>query len=153
MRFSLFIFIFLENVNWHFFVFPMGSVHCSRNSQTFFFNKTFIKNKSYGTIHTFKNYFTTIFSVFNFQQNKWYLKTPLIPPTKAWSVFKWNHIKHQQNPPKKATCKPAHTLIHSKFQTHSNPNNIIKRQTQYSSTFNQTPKAINFTKHIRVLDH
>ena len=28
----------------------------------------FIKNKSYGTIHTFKNYFATVFSVFNFSK-------------------------------------------------------------------------------------
>ena len=32
------------------------------------FNKIFIKNGSYGTIHTFKNYFATMFSVFSFQQ-------------------------------------------------------------------------------------
>ena len=29
-----------------------------------FFNKTFIKNGSHDTIHIFKNYFATIFSVF-----------------------------------------------------------------------------------------
>ena len=28
----------------------------------------FIKNRSYGTIHTFKNYFATMFSVFNFSK-------------------------------------------------------------------------------------
>ena len=33
-----------------------------------FFSHFFIKNGSHGTIHTFKNYFATIFSVFNFQQ-------------------------------------------------------------------------------------
>ena len=30
------------------------------------FNNLFIKNEFYGTIHTFKNYFTTVFSVFSF---------------------------------------------------------------------------------------
>ena len=30
-----------------------------------FFNKNFIKNESHGTIHTFKNYFVTVFSVFS----------------------------------------------------------------------------------------
>ena len=30
-----------------------------------FFNNFFIKNESHGTIHTFKNYFATVFSVFN----------------------------------------------------------------------------------------
>ena len=42
----------------------------------FFFDKTFIKNRSHDTIHTFKNYFVTIFSVFNFQQNMQYPNTP-----------------------------------------------------------------------------
>ena len=42
-------------------------VHCLRNLQTFFFSKTFIKNESHDTIHTFKIYFTTVFSVFNHQ--------------------------------------------------------------------------------------
>ena len=28
------------------------------------------KNKSHGTIHTFKNYFATVFSVFSFSNNK-----------------------------------------------------------------------------------
>ena len=38
------------------------------------FNHIFIKNGSHDTIYTFKNYFTTVFSVFSFQfqQNKFY---------------------------------------------------------------------------------
>ena len=38
------------------------------------FSNFFIKNGSHGTIHTFKNYFATVFSVFSFQfqQNKLY---------------------------------------------------------------------------------
>ena len=32
---------------------------------SFFFNKIFIKNRSYSTIHTFKNYFAITFSVFS----------------------------------------------------------------------------------------
>ena len=36
--------------------------------QIFFFNKINIKNESHGTIHTFKNYFATVFLVFSFQQ-------------------------------------------------------------------------------------
>ena len=47
----------------------MGLVHCLQDSQTFFFNKIFIKNGFYASIHIFKNYFATLFSVFNFQQN------------------------------------------------------------------------------------
>ena len=36
------------------------------------FSNFFIKNGSHGTIHTFKNYFATVFSVsvFNFSKNK-----------------------------------------------------------------------------------
>ena len=45
--------------------FPVGPVHCSWDPQTFFFTKTFIKNWSHGTIHTYKNYFTTMFLVFS----------------------------------------------------------------------------------------
>ena len=38
------------------------SQHCSRTKN--------IKNESHGTIHTFKNYFTTVFSIFSFSNNK-----------------------------------------------------------------------------------
>ena len=34
--------------------------------------KNNIKNRSYGTIYTFKNYFIIVFSVFNFNKNKLY---------------------------------------------------------------------------------
>ena len=39
------------------------------------FNKFFFKTGSHDTIHTFKNYFATIFSVFN---NKRYPNRPLV---------------------------------------------------------------------------
>ena len=44
------------------------------------FSNFFIKNKSHGTIHIFKNYFATVFSVFSFQfqQNKFYPNGPVI---------------------------------------------------------------------------
>ena len=48
----------------------VGLGHCLWTPQTSFFNKTFIKNGFHGTIHTFKNYFATVF--FSFQQNKRY---------------------------------------------------------------------------------
>ena len=48
-----------------FFFWKCVPVHYSRDPQTSFFNKTFIKNGSHDTIHTFKNYFVTVFSVFN----------------------------------------------------------------------------------------
>ena len=42
------------------------------DTQIILFTNFFIKNKSHDTIHTFKNYFTTVFSVtvFNFNKNK-----------------------------------------------------------------------------------
>ena len=43
------------------------------------FSNFFIKNGSHSTIHTFKNYFATVFSVFSFQfqQNKFYPNRPI----------------------------------------------------------------------------
>ena len=38
------------------------------NPQISLFINFFIKNGSHGTIHTFKNYFTTVFSVFSFSK-------------------------------------------------------------------------------------
>ena len=43
----------------------VGHMHCSRDPQTSFFTQNFIKNGSHDTIHTFKNYFTTVFSIFS----------------------------------------------------------------------------------------
>ena len=56
-----------------------ASMHCSRIPQTSLFSNFFIKNRSHGTSHTFKNYFVTMFSIFSFQfqQNKLYPNRPL----------------------------------------------------------------------------
>ena len=43
----------------------MGSVHYLRDLQTSFFNKILIKNGSHDIIHTFENYFATVFSIFS----------------------------------------------------------------------------------------
>ena len=43
-----------------------------RLTNLFFQQIFFKKNRSHDTLHTFKNYFAIIFSVFNFQKNKWY---------------------------------------------------------------------------------
>ena len=58
----------------------VGLVYCSLDSQILLFNNFFIKNGSHGTIHLFKNYFVTVFSVFSFQfqQNKFYPNRPLV---------------------------------------------------------------------------
>ena len=61
-----FFFFFFEALFSKINAFLVGSVHCSRDLQTSFFNKTFIKNEFHDTIYTFKNYFITMFSVFNF---------------------------------------------------------------------------------------
>ena len=52
------------------------------------FSNFFIKNWSYGTIHTFKNYFVTVFSVFSFQfqQNKFYPNVSLVCFFSVWFV-------------------------------------------------------------------
>ena len=42
-------------------------VHCSRDPQISLFSNFFVKNRSHGTIHIFKNYFVTVFLIFNFQ--------------------------------------------------------------------------------------
>ena len=66
----------------------VGPVHYSRDSQTSFFNKTFIKNESRGTIHTFKIYFAIVFSIFSFKQNKQYPNGPLV-------IFLKPHINYR----------------------------------------------------------
>ena len=93
--FLLFFFFFM-----HFGVMRLLFMYCSLNSnykywlfcskqcisvlfmdpQIPLFSNFFIKNGSHSTIHTFKNYFATVFSVFNFQfqQNKFYPNKPLI---------------------------------------------------------------------------
>ena len=43
----------------------MGLVHCSRDTQVLYAGKKNFKTESHSTIHTFKNYFVTMFSVFS----------------------------------------------------------------------------------------
>ena len=45
---------------------------------TTLFRKKKFKNESHGTIHTFKNYFATVFSVFSFSNNKLNPNGPLM---------------------------------------------------------------------------
>ena len=49
-----------------------AQMHCSRTHIFHFSAIFFIKNGSHNTIHTFKNYFATVFSVsvFSFSKNK-----------------------------------------------------------------------------------
>ena len=62
----------------------LGPVHCSRDPQISFFSKIFIKNWSHGTIHTFKNDFVTVFSVFS---NKQYPNRPIAKIRVLWMKF------------------------------------------------------------------
>ena len=65
MFFFFFFFVWGKALFWGCFQFSMSPVYCSRNPQTFLFCNFFIKNGFHDTIHTFKNYFVTVFSVFN----------------------------------------------------------------------------------------
>ena len=75
-------------------IWPAFREQCIRalftDPQISFFINFFIKNGSHGTIHIFKNYFATVFSVFSFQflQNKFYPNKPLV----SWKV-KGNFVK------------------------------------------------------------
>ena len=50
-------------------LFPVNSARCAlfTDPQITFFSNFFIKNESHDTIHTFKNYFATVFFSFSFQ--------------------------------------------------------------------------------------
>ena len=56
----------------------VGLVYCSRDPQISLFSNFFIKNESHDTIHAFKNYFVTVFSVFSFSINKFNPNGPYI---------------------------------------------------------------------------
>ena len=63
--FSVFFFFFEPK----YLTFSVNSAWCAMftDPQISLFSNFFIKNGSYGTIHTFKNYFTTLFFSFQFQ--------------------------------------------------------------------------------------
>ena len=47
------------------YAFLVGPVHCSRDTQVLYAGKKNFKTRSHSTIHIFKNYFVTMFSVFS----------------------------------------------------------------------------------------
>ena len=56
-------------------------VHCSRTVHHYLHTVHAlknIKNRSHGTIHTFKNYFATVLSVFSFSNNKLNPNGPIV---------------------------------------------------------------------------
>ena len=76
--------IFNEKVvkKWNLWVREQCTYALFTDPQITLFINFFIKNGSHGTIHTFKNYFATVFSVFSFSKissiqthpNKFYLQ-------------------------------------------------------------------------------
>ena len=64
LRLLCFIYFFLAEI--YIFFNSIGYV-LFMNSHILFFSNFFIKNEFYGTIHTFKNYFVTVFFNFQFQ--------------------------------------------------------------------------------------
>ena len=69
-----------------FFIFIAKDICSIYVSQTSFFSNFFIKNMSHDTIYIFKNYFVTIFSVFNFQL---YPNRPIQPTSSATKLQEW----------------------------------------------------------------
>jgi len=67
------------------------------------FSKFFIKTWSYSTIHTFKNYFVTMFLVFS---NKWY---PKISPSPTYLEFSHPRLPP---PPFKTRCHWTKAALH-----------------------------------------
>ena len=56
---------FWTSTHWFEVALFVGPMHYSQDPQTSFFTQTLFKNGSHSTIHIFKNYFVTVFSVFN----------------------------------------------------------------------------------------
>ena len=68
MRFQFFFFFLLQPHLLTKSVVNRASVHCLWDPQITLFSNFFIKNGSHDIIYTFKNYFVTVFSVFNFSK-------------------------------------------------------------------------------------
>ena len=78
---SLFMLLFINSSHIYLtfyllFITLVDPVYCLRNSQTSLFSNFFIKNRSHNAIHTFKNYFTIVFSIFS--KNKLYPNGPIL---------------------------------------------------------------------------
>ena len=61
-----FIYLFFQAETFDFSPVNSAPVHYSQLPQTLLFSNFFIKNGSHDTIHTFKNYFATVFFSFQF---------------------------------------------------------------------------------------
>ena len=68
-----------------FFFFP-----CAWTVKTLFMHCSYTVHRSHNTIHTIKNYFTTVFSIFSFSNNKFNPNGPLNLLSYATSIMKEN---------------------------------------------------------------
>jgi len=76
----------------------VGHVHYSQDPQVLFFNsKNNFKTRSHDIIHTFKNYFTAVFSIFN---NKRYPNRPIKQEKH------WRRGEREKSPKKKERVHP-----------------------------------------------
>ena len=121
---SLFMLLFINSSHIYLtfyllFITLVDPVYCLRNSQTSLFSNFFIKNRSHNAIHKFKNYFTTVFSIFS--KNKLYSNGPIL-----WS----SSIEILDN--KAKVFKLGHTVRLGKPHTAQNygPLNIKNRSMQ-----------------------
>ena len=100
--------------------------HCSWDPQPLYSKN--IKNRSHGTIYTFKNYFATVFSVsvFSFQQNKRYLNEPYI--------YNYSLVGRKYSSGFPHISKPAATTYNFGFQWNQNqslPRSILVKSYIY----------------------
>ena len=108
--------------------------HCSQNPQPLYSEKKNlklkIKNGSHSTIHTFKNYFATTFSVFSFQQNKLYPNEPLVYHNSHqetlnqlihFSFFAKSKLDAYLDIFCQFECLPTIPLLHSPIQWYTTP--------------------------------
>ena len=103
LHFHLFFFLFFSSCSTHFrgqqlFMYCSWTVAATFDYfklQISLFSHFFIKNRSHGTIHTFKFYFATVFSVFSFSKISFYpiellvciWKVRFALPTSTFCIF------------------------------------------------------------------
>ena len=69
LRVSCFFFFFFFDLKFFTFTVNIAWGALFKGPQISLFSNFFIKNESYGTIHTFKNYFATVFFSFQLYSN------------------------------------------------------------------------------------
>ena len=105
-----------------------------------FIQKKNIKNRSHGTIHTFKNYFVIVFSVFSFSNNKLNSNGPITYLAINWFTF---HSKKK----KKIAFSSTHT------QKKNQINFLFYTKKWHRKFVFQLKYPINFPSHNRYLKY